>query len=56
MPYPGSRAWTRAKAAAEGWAESMATLTRRTETVTRAPILRSLSRSVPAVARASRVP
>ena len=54
--YPGNRAWTRANAAAEGCAESMATLTRRTETMTRAPILRSLSRSVPAVARASRVP
>ena len=54
--YPGNRAWTRANAAAEGCAESMATLTRRTETMTRAAILRSLSRSVPAVARASWVP
>ena len=54
--YPGSRAWTRAKAAADGCAESMATLTLRIETVTRAPILRSLRRSVPAVARARRVP
>ena len=54
--YPGNRAWICANAAAEGCAESMATLTRRTETMTRAPILRSLSRSVPAVARASWVP
>lgn len=54
--HPRNRAWTRAKAAAWGCAESMATLTLRTETETRAPILRSLSRSVPAVARARRVP
>ena len=53
---PRNRAWTRAKAAADGCAESMATLTLRTETVTRAPILRSLSRNVPAMARARRVP
>ena len=54
--YPGSRAWTRAKAEAAGCAESMATLTLRAETITRAPVLRSLRRSVPAVARASPVP
>ncbi len=47
--YLGNRAWTRAKAVAEGCAESIATLSRRMETVTRAPILRSLSRRVPAV-------
>ena len=54
--YPDKRAWTRANSVAEGCAESMATLILRAETVTRAPILSSRRRSVPAVARASRVP
>lgn len=53
---PGNRAWTRAKAGAEGCAESVAILTLRAETITRAPILSSFRRSVPAVARARPVP
>ena len=54
--YPGSRALTPAKAAAESYAEPKATSTRRTETLTQAPLLRSLGQSVPVVVRARRVP
>ena len=43
--YPRSREWRCAKAAVEGYEESLATSALRTQTVTGARILRSLSRS-----------
>lgn len=50
------RVGARTKAGAAGCADPMATPTQRAEIVTRAPILRSLRRGVPAVARSSAVP
>lgn len=50
-----SRVWARAKAIWCGQAEAMAILMRRAETVTRAPIFRSLRRMVPQVAVANSV-